>query len=79
VPHATAMAERTTKEARCRRFAAYFFDLAKSSRAQSERMLLLALAEGWLDLAEPASRRSRLIDVDQGESRDLMGAAKKRA
>jgi hypothetical protein len=54
------MSERKTTEAECRQFAAHFFELAKSSRAESEKALLLAMAQEWFDLAERISQRSRL-------------------
>ncbi len=57
---ATTMTERKTTEAECRRLAAHFFELAKSSRTESERALSLAMAQEWLDLAERMSQRSRL-------------------
>jgi hypothetical protein len=47
-------------EAQCRRYAAYYQNLAKSSRAHSEKALLLALAAEWLDLAERVNQRLRL-------------------
>ena len=52
VPMLTTMTERMTTEVQCRRYAAHHLNLAKSSRSQSEKMLLLALAEWWLDIAE---------------------------
>jgi hypothetical protein len=52
VPMLNTMTERMTTEVPCRRYAAHHLNLAKSSRSQSEKMLLLALAEWWLDIAE---------------------------
>jgi hypothetical protein len=64
----STMTERMTTEVQCRRYAASYLSLAKSSRSQSEKMLLLALAEWWLALR---SKRTRV--------RDLIGAAQNRA
>jgi hypothetical protein len=64
----STMTERMTTEVQCRRYAASYLNLAKSSRSQSEKMLLLALAEWWLALP---SERTRV--------RDLIGAAQNRA
>ena len=55
----STMTERMTTEVRCLRYAASYLSLAKSSRSQSEKMLLSALAEWWLDLAERANQGSR--------------------
>jgi hypothetical protein len=48
----TTLTEHVTMEVQCRRYAASYHSLAKSSRSQSEKMLLLTSAECWLDLAE---------------------------
>ena len=53
------MTERMTTEVQCRRYAAHHLNLAKSSRSQSEKMLLLALAEWWLDIAERVNQGLR--------------------
>ena len=53
----STMTERMTVQ--CRRYTASYHSLAKSSRSQSEKMLLLALAEWWLALAERANQGSR--------------------
>ena len=55
----STMTERMTTEVQCLRYAASYLSLAKSSRSQSEKMLLLALAEWWLALAERANQGSR--------------------
>jgi hypothetical protein len=47
-------------ELQCRRYAASYLNLPNTSRSKSEKMLLLALAEWWLDLAERANQGSRL-------------------
>ena len=65
----TAMTTRNIREAHCRHFAAHFLALAKRSRADTEKALLLALAEWWLDLAKRAGRGARdslMIIGDRG-------------
>jgi hypothetical protein len=57
---AMTVTDRKSTEAECRRLAAHFFELAKDSRAEPERALLLAMAQQWLDLADRISQRSRL-------------------
>jgi hypothetical protein len=54
----TAMTTRN-READCRHFAAHFLALAKRSRADTEKALLLVLAEWWLDLAKRAGRGAK--------------------
>ena len=59
----STMTERLTTEVQCQRYAASYLNLAKTSRSQSEKMLLLVLAEWWLALAERANQGSRPSSV----------------